>query len=69
MKMSNRIRLKLVQKRLEAKGVVDVKFTWAPNVKDFISDEIAEDVVHMLEAYLDGRCTPAPLLGDSHGHC
>ena len=65
MKMSNKIRLKLVQKRLEAKGVVDVKFAWAPNVKDFSADQLAEDVANALEAYLDGRCTPVEKFGDS----
>jgi hypothetical protein len=69
MSISTKVRLKVVQKRLEARGVKDVKFTWAPNVKDFTPDQVAEDVIHVLEAYLDGNMVDALDIGDSVRNC
>lgn len=45
--------LKIVQDRLIARGVRDVKFTLAPGIIDV--DKICGDLARFLEAYLDGR--------------
>ncbi len=55
-------RVKAAQERLVARGVKDVKFTWNYEaLKTNSRDQVFEDVAVALEAYLDGRCTPAQM--------
>ena len=57
-------RLASIQRRLKARGVLDIKFVW--NIRpDAPLSHVQEDVCHVLEAYLDGRIHPLPPLGDN----
>jgi hypothetical protein len=48
-------RLKIVQDRLIAMGVRDVKFTWAPDVHKSDPDVLAGQVADFLQGFVDGR--------------
>ena len=56
-------RIAKIQERLDAHGVKDIKFVYAPG--QHLPSEVAEDMCDMLEAYLDGNYHPLPKLGDS----
>lgn len=60
-----KLRLKEIQKRLEDRGVVDIKFTYDRSSPNFTRNKVAEDMIHVLEAYLDGKCVELYDLGDS----
>ena len=60
------MRLQAVTERLKAAGVLDVKFTLAPNSNPFRdTDRVADDLAALLEAHLEGRSTTVALIGDS----
>ena len=61
--MSPKERLEKVQAQLDARGIRDIKFTWAR--KNLPADVIMEDVASALEAYLEGRYHPLLPLNDS----
>lgn len=54
-----------VQKRLNEKGVRDVKFFFTPNVKTMTKSVLKQDVAYVLSTYLDGYKTPLSKFGDS----
>jgi hypothetical protein len=62
--MTGRERLKAVQERLIARGVLDVKMTLAPNAYEHGIDKVAGDLADLLESYLDGRCRLVTSIGD-----
>lgn len=49
-------RLRVVQEELKARGVLDVKFAWAPDVHDHTADDVAGQVADLLGAYMRGEC-------------
>lgn len=65
--MSPRDRLKNVQEKLVARGVIDIKLDLRCNDETPLS-HVMTDVADALEAYLDGKYHPMPSLGDSYGH-
>jgi len=57
-----RERLSAIQKRLEDAGVLDVKFATSP---DGDRSKLAEEMITVLEAVLDGKYSPARPFDDS----
>ena len=64
MKISNKIKLKILQRRLEARGAKDIMFCWARDKGPVTDDQVAEDVIHALESYLDGKFHPLSEFND-----
>lgn len=62
--MTPKERLACVLAKLAARGVKDIRFTWSDNVDELTLDQIRTDAAIALEAYLEGRCTPAEKFGD-----
>lgn len=62
--MSGYERLKVIQARLEARGVKDVKFAWGRGAHEIPLSQAANEVADALEAYLDGRFRPLPPFND-----
>lgn len=49
---------------LKERGVQDVKFTFAPDVKQMGADQVRADAAEILSDYLDGNYTVLPYIGD-----
>jgi hypothetical protein len=56
--MTTADRLNAVSARLKARGVVDAKLTFDPEVVLASKDAVKNSVVLMLEQYLDGEYAP-----------
>lgn len=61
-KISTKIRLKVLRKRLTERGVKSFRVTWAEG--DFTPEQKAIDMCTALEAYLDGKYTSLKEFGD-----
>ena len=64
-----RTRLKNTEQRLIAKGVVDVKFSYGPHVRNADLETVCAHASDLLEAILDGRTKPLQAFGDSRRVC
>mgnify|MGYP001390974562 CR=1 FL=1 len=53
----------LLQKRLDEKGVRDIKVFIDPDAK-FTKDELKDELVEILNFHLDGESKPYSLIGD-----
>ena len=62
-----RVKLEALQEKINERGIVDIKWTIVPDANDI--NEIAEDMIHVLEAFFEGRMRPLPPIGDSHCRC
>lgn len=47
------------------RGVVDVKFTWAPDASLMPAVDVVNSVCDFLEAYIDGRYAVIDRIGDT----
>ena len=52
-----------LQKRVDERGIRNMKFSLNPTGSRDIND-IAEDAIQMIEAFLDGKVTPIGPIGD-----
>ncbi len=57
-----RHRLETVTERLKEQGVVDVKFTFSPDVKAHPLSVVTNGVAQFLECVVDGRGVPLQLI-------
>lgn len=65
MNTTPRERLKAIEQRLIARGMSDIKFTWAEGAHEQPFDQVVNGVCDVLEAYLDGEFSPLPESDDS----
>ena len=68
MDAATKARLDNLQKQLEDRGVVDVKFHVDRSNGPVDGQKLAEDTATVLEAMLEGRVSPALPIGDSNIH-
>lgn len=57
-----KVKIAELQKRVDERGIRNMKFTLNPNARDI--NEIAEDAIQMIEAFLDGKVIPIGPIGD-----
>ena len=53
-----------LQKRLDERGIRDIKVLWSENFSQFSSTDIEKELVFILNTYLDGQCVPLKPIGD-----
>lgn len=64
MNMDYKKELDRIQAELTARGVLDVKWFFGPTDGPYDRDQVMKDAATALQAYLDGKCTPAAKFGD-----
>lgn len=63
--MNSSNELREVQKRLNDRGVRDVKFFFTPSVMTMTNSVLKQDVAYLLGTYLDGYKVPLERFGDT----
>lgn len=63
MNTENKVTIESVQKRLDSKGVCDIKVFWS-NDEITLSDQ--KHLLNILESYLNGNYMPLGLFGDKN---
>lgn len=64
MKPETKMKLDELTQRLKDRGVMDIKFH-TERREGMTDEDVARDVIEVVEAILEGRYSPAPLFGDS----